>query len=273
MIIFGVKLPNTDIYHYELEGGTADDLHGHDHVHQVSLPLIGQPSLLLDTEQRDLTHDVRVVTSPGHRHRNFAGRERTRLLVVNLRPALVNQVYREHTGHDLPVEFSAWCHGSSEAIRRHAEVMLRRWAQAPGELLATEEWEWELARLLLNLQKGSHTYRWRVTHRVSDHPGLQRTLARLHDEFDRELGLDDLATAAGVSKSHLIRLFHTHLGKTPSQYLTEVRLAEAARLLTQTDRPVTEIAFACGFGSLSTFERAFRQCHGRSAGAYRREMR
>lgn len=270
MIIFGVRLPNTDIYHYQLDGGTADDLHGHDHVHQVSLPLVGHASLQLDTEKRDLTEDLRVVTSPGHRHRNFAGRDRTRLLVVNLRPRLVDAVYREHTGHDAPVEFASWSRGTSDAIRRHADWMLRRWSQAPGELLETDEWEVELARLLLNLHEGSHADRWRGSRLAADHPGLRRALARMHDEFDQDLSLDDLAAAARVSKSHLIRLFHGHLGKTPSQYLAELRLAQAAKLLTRTGQSVTEVAFACGFGSLSTFERAFRQRHGMSAGAYRR---
>jgi AraC family transcriptional regulator len=91
--------------------------------------------------------------------------------------------------------------------------------------------------------------------------------------FDRPLGLDELAHAACLSPNHLLRSFRQVFGQTPHQYLTEVRLGEARRLLTETDRPVTEICLAIGFQSLGSFSWLFRRRVGVSPETYRRQFR
>jgi len=69
----------------------------------------------------------------------------------------------------------------------------------------------------------------------------------------------DLAARLFVSARHLRRLFHEHLGLTPDQLARSSRTHFARRLLDDTDLPVTEIAFAVGFGSVRQLNRACRQ--------------
>jgi AraC family transcriptional regulator of adaptative response / DNA-3-methyladenine glycosylase II len=68
---------------------------------------------------------------------------------------------------------------------------------------------------------------------------------------------NDLGRRLGVSARHLRRLFGVHVGVTPDALARSRRAHFARRLLDDTDLPVTDVAFAAGFGSVRQFNRAF----------------
>lgn len=85
-----------------------------------------------------------------------------------------------------------------------------------------------------------------------------------------DLGLDELAVLAGMSKYHFLRTFRRMVRVTPYQFLLSVRMRRAAVCLAGTSESVASIAFAAGFGDLSTFNHRFRDLFGMSPLAYRR---
>jgi AraC-like DNA-binding protein len=89
--------------------------------------------------------------------------------------------------------------------------------------------------------------------------------AHAHEEID----LAKAGRESGLSAFHFLRLFARIVGVTPHQYLIRARLRRAARLLAESDQPVTDIAYDIGFGDLSNFVRTF----GRAAGLSPREFR
>ena len=88
---------------------------------------------------------------------------------------------------------------------------------------------------------------------------LRRVLERIHADFHTNLNLAELATEAGYSRSHFIRMFRAAVGRTPHRYLLDYRLEKAQAMLAQGPLPVTEIAAACGFLSHAHFSTAFRR--------------
>jgi AraC-like DNA-binding protein len=88
-----------------------------------------------------------------------------------------------------------------------------------------------------------------------------------------DIDLDRIATAAGLSPFHFLRLFSGVLGVTPHQYLVRSRLRHAARLLADEERPITEVALDVGFADLSNFVRSFHRAAGVSPGGFRRAAR
>ncbi|OGK06027.1 MAG: hypothetical protein A2W80_14355 [Candidatus Riflebacteria bacterium GWC2_50_8] len=80
---------------------------------------------------------------------------------------------------------------------------------------------------------------------------------------DKNLDLEELADKCGVSKSHLCRVFKKATGQTVSQYLNQIRIERACKLLSATDVPIEEIAFAAGFNNASYFFRVFKKQIGR----------
>ena len=87
------------------------------------------------------------------------------------------------------------------------------------------------------------------------------------------IGLGDIARQAGLSPFHFLRAFSNSLGVTPHQYLVRSRMRKAARLLTEGNRPVTEIALDVGFADLSNFVRTFHRSAGVSPRGFRRAAR
>lgn len=85
-------------------------------------------------------------------------------------------------------------------------------------------------------------------------------------------GVEALAARLGISARHLTRLFQRHVGATPLQVATTARLQRAKRLLSDTELPVTEIAFLAGFKSLRRFNGAFLDLYARSPSSLRRRI-
>ncbi|MGP4061065.1 helix-turn-helix domain-containing protein [Halobacillus sp. H74] len=79
----------------------------------------------------------------------------------------------------------------------------------------------------------------------------------------------DLSTKLGMSTRHINNIFKDRYQVTPIQYLTEVRIDLAKKLLTKTDKDIASICFEVGFESLSTFYRTFKNSTEVSPNKYR----
>jgi AraC family transcriptional regulator of adaptative response / DNA-3-methyladenine glycosylase II len=79
-----------------------------------------------------------------------------------------------------------------------------------------------------------------------------------------------LAERLGIGPRHLLRLFRTHVGATPSQAARTARVQRAKRLLDQSDLPMTEVALRAGFSSLRRFNAVFAETYRRPPSAIRR---
>lgn len=98
---------------------------------------------------------------------------------------------------------------------------------------------------------------------------LGDTLEYLEAEYGGPLSPSSLAARAGLSPVRFARLIKRIFQLTPSQLITQTRLSAASQLLEATDRPVAEVALACGFYDHSAFTRAFRAATGMTPTAFR----
>lgn len=105
--------------------------------------------------------------------------------------------------------------------------------------------------------------------RERDITRLDRVVRHLHAEMARLIRLETVARVAGLTPKSFCRFFRANTGKTLVEYVNAMRVGEACRLLVETGRPVTEIAFAVGFNNLSNFNRRFRELKGLSPREFR----
>ena len=84
-----------------------------------------------------------------------------------------------------------------------------------------------------------------------------------------ELRLPELASLAGMSSSAFSRFFKLHTGRNISEYIIDLRLGYAARMLVDTAKSISEIGFDCGFNNLSNFNRIFKKKKGCSPSEFR----
>jgi AraC family transcriptional regulator len=87
---------------------------------------------------------------------------------------------------------------------------------------------------------------------------VTRSVRAIERRPDGTLGLGGLAREAGLSPYHFLRTFERLTGITPHQYVRRARLREAASRLAVEHEKVLDIAYDCGFGDVSNFNRAFR---------------
>jgi len=81
--------------------------------------------------------------------------------------------------------------------------------------------------------------------------------------FSENINLDKVASKALVSKFHFIRVFKKYYGRTPNQYLQEVRIEKAKRFL-QKGNSIDEVCNAIGFASKTSFISLFKRMTGKT---------
>jgi len=98
----------------------------------------------------------------------------------------------------------------------------------------------------------------------------QKIVEYVDANLAQDIGLNDLANLAGLSRFHFARAFKRTIQETPYQYLLRRRIERAQALLKDTDMSVAEVAAAVGFKDTTRFIRAFRRTNGLTPGSYRR---
>lgn len=98
---------------------------------------------------------------------------------------------------------------------------------------------------------------------------VSRTKGHIHQHYaDPDLSLEQMAEAAGVSRTHLSAQFHKETGVSITEYLTMVRVEAAKQLLAGTELRVYEVAERVGFASPEHFSRVFKRSTGVPPGSF-----
>lgn len=95
----------------------------------------------------------------------------------------------------------------------------------------------------------------------------------LDDYFQKNQELNQELRHLGISQRRMVEIFKDEYGVTLSEYVGNLRLTEAKRLLSDTNDEIVNIAYSVGFSGLSSFYRFFKTGTGLSPAAYRKEHR
>lgn len=91
----------------------------------------------------------------------------------------------------------------------------------------------------------------------------------INNNYQDEIRLPQLAGIAGMSPSAFSRFFKLHTGRNLTEYIIDIRLGAASRMLVDTSQSISEISFKCGFNNLSNFNRIFKKKKGCSPTEFR----
>jgi AraC-like DNA-binding protein len=245
---------------------------GHMHLHaEVFLQLQGQTTFTFPHAQLTLLpgevlvvppkllHDERVRGSEGQAFSNLVISADSQRMSCHLahedRPGHPASLYLETCSHLEAMRIEGWLR---DAARPPAQDSPGLWPLQQRALLAAALSS--VARLLDAPQKT-----------LSQEPALLSQLRRLVQNRMGEVDLTvaSLAQELGCTADYLSHLYSSHTGEHLWQVILQQRLARAARLLTEGDAAVKEVAWCCGFASASYFIRCFRQHFGLTPKAYR----
>lgn len=99
---------------------------------------------------------------------------------------------------------------------------------------------------------------------------FRRCISYIHEHYREDLSVGKLARVMNVSEPSVYRVFQNKLAVTPTSYVHIVRTRMACALLKDPARKVTDVAFECGFASLSNFYRTFEMQMKMSPREYRK---
>ena len=102
---------------------------------------------------------------------------------------------------------------------------------------------------------------------------LQLMMQFIHENYKKNLSLDDIAAQAMISKSSTLNLFRNHLHITPVNYLINYRLKQAALLLSHTEKKISTISAETGFHNVDYFCKIFKKHYQVTPGEYREKKR
>ena len=90
------------------------------------------------------------------------------------------------------------------------------------------------------------------------------------EHYKENITVEIVAKSLHISKSAVSHIFSTRLSINFCEYINSLRIADAARMLKRSSLPITEIAYACGFSTIRTFNRAFLKQYGISPSKYKK---
>jgi AraC-like DNA-binding protein len=275
MRYLNLKLLNTKLMMKYLAPHSADPIiHDHGDDFQISLPITGSPFLELDHKASLLGKNSIIVTAPGEKHIHFSEEDESKILLINMNKDFLNKVVSSRLAQNITeVELLSYVEGSFEEIVKMADKIIREGLLKDIDPIKIEELEWELAEVLLTSLEGSHTKEWRSEVLLNQYPLIKNIVHYIHENYTKEIALEDLVRISGLSKFYLLRLFKETMGNTPSHYISIVRLKKAEELLLTTNASVTNICYEIGYGSLPSFERAFRKKYGVTITEFRKTNR
>lgn len=96
------------------------------------------------------------------------------------------------------------------------------------------------------------------TARSNESRRVEKVKQYINDHYAEPLKLADLADLVGMSPVSFSRFFRQRTGRTLSDYIVDIRLGFAARMLVDSSRNISEICYECGFNNLSNFNRTFK---------------
>lgn len=104
------------------------------------------------------------------------------------------------------------------------------------------------------------------------HREIEKVKKYIRENYSEKVSLDELSEIVNINKYYLIRLFKQQTGLSPIDYLINVRLSQAEKLLTQTSLTISEISDRVGFHSPSHFSKTFKENNHMTPSTYRKKF-
>jgi AraC-like DNA-binding protein len=111
-----------------------------------------------------------------------------------------------------------------------------------------------------------------IENKYAERLNISKSIEFLVEHYNDNFSLDELARVANLSPYHFIRVFKSETGKTPYEYLMDLKIEKTKEMLALKQYTITEIGLLCGFANPSHFAVVFRKKTGISPSDYRKSM-
>lgn len=187
---------------------------------------------------------------PSYAVHAYESREHNRVMVVIIPPAFVPSVQK--TLQEMTFASFVYRAGLDDTLQAILPLMAARWDAFPR-----------------TVRKGfCYTLLGTLMDRVGLAPlqsaqkqdVMKDVLTYLEENYQKPLSVEGLARHFGFSRSRFSHLFNARMGCSPGEYLRALRCRQAAQMLLESEKTLSQIAKDAGFDCARTFYRAFKAC-------------
>lgn len=161
------------------------------------------------------------------------------------------------------VHIATFRHDEIDSI--FSKLFLEHYQNLKGSTLLLKLYMIELITKILRLLMESDN----INVQTRNVEAVSEIIDYMHEHYSEHITLESLAENVSYSKSHLCKIFKLATSQTVYEYLNELRITEACKLLHYTNRSLTDICMAVGFSDYKYFTKNFIQYTGKKPSAYR----
>ncbi|MCX7711890.1 MAG: AraC family transcriptional regulator [Clostridia bacterium] len=191
--------------------------------------------------------------SPDIPHHEVFSEACSRYIAIMIEPEFFMQHLSAYSINQAPVLLGTEYPVSLNLLPKLKEFMIEADNRLPGAKAVLDAISIEICHCIIRNIYRMDAKRDRITNRIE----IDKVIEFLYSNISRRITLDEMAGIANMSASHFARLFREETGKPPIEYLNQIRIDRAKKLLLESDRTITQIAIECGFNSSSYLSSSF----------------
>ena len=232
---------------------TMNEVHYHDH-YEILYVLENERQIVVNQQTYSLNQNTIALIAPYTPHRTIAGERtpQTRIL-VNFKESFIHKISTLFSADALlcfnPASAVISLDENATAVRRALIEMLKI-SEGGATPFGEERCSLLLFEMLLRLSAG-------IDSKAQDRSFFDIT-KYIETHFSEKITLDTISKKFFMSKFTFLRKFKAHTGVGLPAYINTIRIINAKKMLSRGER-VSDVAMACGFESLSSFDRAFQK--------------
>ncbi|HHV59447.1 MAG TPA: helix-turn-helix transcriptional regulator [Clostridiaceae bacterium] len=237
--------------------------------YEFMLPLIDMPLLKIDGANIYGYKNHIVPINPGQDHGVSGKMERVKFINLSYDEDLMNNIIY-NAFHEQPARFD----NANYPVHPELFTMIKLFMKesttdTPEKYAMLENLSRTIAILIYRVTRKNPTnFEWGKPFNT-DTIKIEKVVDYIRDNYKNDCNLEVLSELVGVSRFHLIRIFKEYMGKTPYDYLLEIKLEKAKLMLATGDVSITDICHECGFNNMSHFIRMFKKKTGTTPSIYR----
>jgi AraC-like DNA-binding protein len=220
----------------------------HDHeCANINFTLKGSFREIIGSRPQECDQSSLLIKPAGEHHTNLYGNAGAHCLVIEVTPGKLETIRPFSKLFDAPAHIR---YGLLFALARKIYKEFRTMSSPASELM--------IEGLILEILAESTRREVRISPTAKPPRWLREARDFIHSNFTEQINLSKVSELVGVNSAHLARMFRRYYGCTVGDYVRRQQLEYAARLLTETDRPLVEVAASAGFYDQSHFTNAFK---------------
>ncbi len=258
----GIFIPNGGLFEYALDPHTLP-------AYMFAFMYHERAYVCIDSRMIPLKPGGLLSVSPNVEHYEVPMDMQSRYCAVNIRPDYLATLFKNFTGKTIPEyrgEYNKLISDLPELVNKYIYEYEQKDLGYESICLSLENIIIQkiLRSLIGNQQQKAEIH---VRHEI------EKSVQYMYHHLHRKIKLDDLAKDIGMSVSQFSKVFKDELGTSPMDYLNEIRLERAKRMLLIDKASIIQISQECGFGSTSYFTSRFKLKYRVSPSEYRKRNR